>query len=335
MRRSSWAWLALLVIASLIGLFLWLRTSEAPARAAVVETHSVTEAIASTAKNEASLSAPELPAGIEAMLPVEVRDLVALADAGDERAACRLGSLLAQCGLIAPEYYSDKVVEVMHREESIAMDKGDLEAANRAAAAMLLARTRQQRCSGLPDEMLALASPYLRQAAVAGDREAMVRYLRGEAFSTIGMSESQPLRSPHFDQWRREALGMLQGQLAQGSPEAVLLLLEAHSDSGRVLSFLTQPDPLMDRAYLRLAERVFHDFALPEGWAAPVPDARLDREARELAARWHSEHFANRRYSLREDTVGLGNALMPMNLQDWVDEAGWVPACADPAGDGK
>ncbi|HEY9143972.1 MAG TPA: hypothetical protein VIM90_08070 [Arenimonas sp.] len=335
MRRSSWAWLALLVIASLTGLFIWLRTSEAPARTAGAEMRPVTEAVASTAKIEASLSAPELPAGIEALLPVEVRDLVALADAGEERAACRLGSLLAQCGLLAPEYYSDKFVEQLERQERSAAEKGDLEAANQTAGALLLARTRQQRCSGLPDEMLALASPYLRQAAMAGDREAMVRYLRGEAFSSIGMSESQTLRSPHFDQWRREALGMLKGQLAQGSPEAVLLLLEAHSDSGRVLSFLTQPDPLMDRAYLRLAERVFHDFALPEGWAAPAPDARLDREARELAARWHSEHFAGRRYSLREDTLGLGNALMPMDVQDWVDETGWVPACADPAGGGK
>lgn len=334
MRRSSSAWLALPVIASLIGLFLWLRTSEAPARTAAAETRPVTEAVASTAKNEASLSAPELPAGIEAMLPVEVRDLVADADAADERAACRLGSLLAKCGLVAPEYYSDKFVEQLQRQERSAAEKGDLEAANQTAGALLLARTRQQRCSGLPDELLALASPYLRQAAMAGDREAMVRYLRGEAFSTIGMSESQTLRSPHFDQWRREALGMLQAQLAQGRPEAVLLLQEAHSDSGRVLSFLTQPDPLMDRAYLRLAERVFHDFTLPE-WATPVPDARLDREARELAARWHSEHFASRRYSLREDTLGLGNALVPLDIQDWVDETGWVPACADPAGGGK
>lgn len=335
MRRSSWAWLALLVIASLIGLSLWLWTSEAPARTAAAETRPITKAIASTVTNETPLYGPELPEDIEAMLPVEVRDLVTLAEAGDERAACRLGSLLAQCGLIAREYYSDKFVEQLQRQERNAAEKGDLEAANQTAGALLLARTRQQRCSGLPDEMLALASPYLRQAAMAGDREAMVRYLRGEAFSSIGMSESQTLRSPHFDQWRREALGMLKGQLAQGSPEAVLLLLEAHSDSGRVLSFLTQSDPLLDRAYLRLAERVFHDFALPEGWAAPVPNERIDREARELAARWHSEHFASRRYSLREDTLGLGNALMPMDVQDWVDETGWVPACADPAGGGK
>lgn len=333
MRRSRWTWLAAACVLLLVTAALWLRTGEGPPQSG-----AQTEA-GGAPPQELTEPTPGAPPGLSSLpdelavvLPVQVRDLLARANAGEPRAACQLGSLLAQCGLTSPRFYSDEFVESMRKQERDAEKQGDIKAANQAASALLVAKTRQQRCKDIPVDLLERAGAYLRQAALAGDREAQVRYVRGDAFLGIGFSDNQSVRSPHLDQWRREAPGMLQAQLRQGRPEAVLLALEAYSQSGAMLSLVTPPDPLLDRAYLQLAARIFEDFRLPKRWIVPPPDEALDREAQELARRWHAEHFDGKRYSMRRETLGLSNALLPLENEDWVDESNWVPACADPPG---
>lgn len=210
------------------------------------------------------------------------------------------------------------------------MARNDLAAADQSARFLLEAVKRRAACQGVPPELTTRAAAYLRQAALAGDPEARVRYLRGDAFLGIGYTDTQSLHSPEFDLWRREVPGMLQAQLRAGRPEAALLLLEAYSETGMALSMITAPDPLLDRAYLRLAQRLFNDFALPEGWPTPAADAALDAQAEELAAQWHAAHFDGGQYSVHRDVVGFAMSLFPQGDQPWVDETNWLPPCADP-----
>lgn len=330
MRRSRWAWLALLILLALITSIIWTRSgpeaTPGPVASADGSDGSVPDAPLPRT--------PAVPAGAAAdmtpPLPVEFRDLMARADAGDARAACRLGSLLAQCSVVPPEFYSDETIARAREQERKAMARNDLAAADQSARFLLEAVTRRATCQGVPPELTTRAAAYLRQAALAGDPEARVRYMRGDAFLGIGYTDAQSLHSPEFDLWRREVPGMLQAQLRAGRPEAALLLLEAYSETGMALAMITAPDPLLDRAYLRLAQRLFNDFALPEGWPTPAADAALDAQAEELAAQWHAAHFDGRQYSVHRDVVGFAMSLFPQGDQPWVDETNWLPPCADP-----
>lgn len=264
----------------------------------------------------------------ETLVPVDIRDLKALADAGDARAACRLGSLLAECGVLAKEYFSDAHIEGLLSQERMHVKRGELENANAAAQGAMLARKRQQQCGDVPESLFGSAHAYLRQAALAGDLESRVRYLRGDAFRGIGFSEHQSLSSPQFDQWRAEAPGMLGEMLRAGHPEAVILLLEGHSSAGTVLSLITPPDPVLDEAYLQLAQRVFREFELPRRWPVEPADPQVRAEASRLAQQWHEAYFDGRRFHVATDLLGLSHALMPLEAQDWISEDAWAPACA-------
>ncbi|WP_374601066.1 hypothetical protein [Arenimonas sp.] len=330
MRRSPWAWLAVLTVLVLIAAAFWLRTSDEQGRAPAGTEASPAPATAKAPiRPDAPMPPADLPAAAQAILPVEARDMLALAEAGGVRAACRLGSLLASCGSLAPQFYSEETEAELRVMELSAAGEGDLQRANQLARAMLVVRTRRQHCHDLPGELLARAGGYLRQAALAGDREALVRYIRGDAFVGIGFSQAQTLHNPHFDQWRREALTMLHAGFEQGRPEAVLLLLEAHSDVGGPLALITPVDPLLDRAYLQLASLVFRDFALPDDFRPLHPDETLDRQARALALRWHREHFGGRQFSVGDATLGFGSAIRDLENRRWVGAGGWRPACTE------
>ncbi|GGA67818.1 hypothetical protein GCM10011521_02430 [Arenimonas soli] len=262
-----------------------------------------------------------------------MRDLVARADGGDRRAACRLGSLLAHCRLINPDLLTDDFLAALHKNEDDMAARGELSAANEAASMILNLTTLRRQCDGIPPSLSRRAPAYLRQSALAGEPEAVVRYLRGDAFVGLGATDSSDLLGPDFDQWRREAPALLQAQLAIGRPEAALLLLEAHSHHGTTLSFITPEDPLRDQAYLRLAQRLFEDFELPDYWMTDEPGPDLARDADLLAREWQERFFQDRRFRISKDLVGLGNALLPEGDSTWPAAESWRPACAEPEDD--
>jgi TPR repeat protein len=254
---------------------------------------------------------------------------VSLADGGNRRAACQLGSLLSQCALVHPSMLTEQYQDQLRQSEADLSARGELDEANEVARMMLQARTLRQQCGGIPPSLRHRAPAYLRQAALAGEPEAMVRYLRGEAFQGAGAVDSSDLIGPDFDRWRREAPVMLQAALRSGRPEAALLLLEAHSHESTTLSLVTPVNPLLDQAYLRLAQRLFEDFQMPEYWEADEADTELAREADALARQWQRQHFQDRRFSISKDLVGLGHALLPDGESLWPAPEQWRPACAE------
>lgn len=277
------------------------------------------------------VSHPPLPVEAEARMPTALRDLVAQADAGNPGAACRLGSLLAQCSLLPAWWHSEEFVANLRKKEKAAVGRGNLQAANDAATSLLLVQKRLEHCGGIPDELYPRAHAYLRQAALAGERQALVQYTRGESFPSLGMIDNHQMRSPDFDVWRSEAHDLLQAQLRDGRPEAALMLLEAHSTLGGNLTLVTPPDPLLDHAYLLLVQRLFEDFEYPENWSPAPPEATIAAEAEALARRWHREHFRDRKFSVKRDLVGFERELLHPGHNPWPGLASTAPGCSDPS----
>ena len=197
------------------------------------------------------------------------------ADAGDARAACRLGTDLLRCRFVAG--WSDEQIEQMASRESELAAKGNLDQANSIAMTLLRHAELQRLCAGLDETLLARGGQYLRQAALAGEPDAVVRYAAGGAFRATGSNSF--IATPEFDQWRREAPGLLQEALAAGDPGAALVMLRTHGDNAGFLSMLLPADPLAAQTSLALARRVFGDqlalLAL-EGRVVGEVDAGLD-----------------------------------------------------------
>lgn len=332
MQRSTRAWLALAILLAATAFVLRQRSGDPPqARAPLPEALATGLAPRPGTGPESSPESSESDdIDTSYIVPVEMRDLKAMADAGDPHAACRLGSLLAECSVFPPDLYSDRHLQSLLEQEQRESANGNLEAANQAAEMAMLVQTKQRYCRDLPDALLSDAAHYLRRAAMSGDMESRIRYVRGAPFRDIGLSNHHSITSPAFDRWRNEAPAMLQALLREGRPEAVLLLLEAHSEMGTPLSMITPADPLADQAYMALAQRLFEDLQLPEHWQAAPADPGQAVEAERLAARWHARYFEGRRYPMAGNTRGLSEAMLRSEHEFWVSEAGWEPACAPP-----
>lgn len=219
-------------------------------------------------------------------------DLRERADAGDARAACRLGLELLRCrALVQHASAAVFLTESEHR----AADSGQLDTANQIAARNLHFMRLASDCRDLPQDLTGLGARYLRQAALAGEPEAMLRYAAGEGFGNprgFGF-----LNSPDFDTWRREAPAILRQAFVQGHPEAAHLLRDALENDRSPLNALVPDDPVQARAYFFLILRL-------QGAGGPSlpgthPQPRLERDemqtALDLSKRWHREHFDGRR----------------------------------------
>lgn len=219
-------------------------------------------------------------------------DLRARADAGEARAACRLGIELLRCRALAQHAVA---AQHLAENEHKAAEAGDLDVANQWAAKNLHYLRLASHCRDLPQDLIDRGARYLRQAALAGEPEAMLRYAAGEGFgNTRGFGF---LNSPDFDTWRREAPAILRQAFVQGHPEAAHLLRDAlHNDQGP-LNALVQDDPLLAQAYSFLIARMQGAAGpwLPS--TRPLPRIGRDdmRTAMDLANRWHREHFGGRR----------------------------------------
>jgi hypothetical protein len=218
---------------------------------------------------------------VDAPLAVQIPELKAAAARGNATAACRLADIALQCAAarVFPvvageasaeeqramednlrEQYGDVSLDALpawyrdharRRLDTLAMSEMDMATGWRA---------RGQRCEGAPavshDEIAAA----LRQAALAGEPTSMVRYASGLwwtelAMSTVGMGFGNRgpgmdwLRSPGFDQWRRDAAAVRRAGLERGDPEMLYAQFAFPSTTG--LRPLAAEDPVESAAALR------------------------------------------------------------------------------------
>ena len=198
--------------------------------------------------------------------PGTINELAAQAGAGDAIAACQLAAELIQCraGQTLRRHLRDT--------ESVATP----------------------RCEELLGQHLDRHLDLLRQAAHAGEPEAMLRYAMGEGFGLHGASFDY-LRSPGFDTWRREAPGMLQSLLEAGYPEAVIYRMLANEPGlGGPLANLLQGDPVQDQAYGELFLLLNEESPLLEMMRTQIrsrANETVREQAQQQAERWHQDHF--------------------------------------------
>lgn len=273
-----------------------------------------TEPIGSAPLAERSEPTPDPDGTVPASaLPAEIASLLSRADAGDAAAACQLAVRLNLCTHTA--FYSDEMLDALRAQEAKQHAEGDLAAANASAATLLKGTDIRQQCEGVPDTLQRRAFDYLRQAALAGEPEAMIRYSRGQHL--MGRSTFGFIRTPRFDTWRREALPMLEARLAAGHPEAVLVMLEARGEAN-FLSMVTPQDPTIDLAYRLLARRLFGEHPSLRRYLQMhgfTPAQR--REAERLSEDWHRQRFGARKLDIRDHLAGLVDARYTENEFSW------------------
>lgn len=301
--------LAMLVALALCAGAWFMFPPNAPAPATVPKAAAVLHgaASASTQRPEPeSLSpSPPLPPA-EAPLPLVYPSLQARADAGDAKAACRLGIELLRCQRLG--WFQDYTREHLLYAEAEATKAGDLDLADELARANLHYREIGLACAELSPALMERGAHYLRQAALAGEPEAMLRYADGQGFRQSPWDHGY-LRSPEFDQWRREAPGMIERALALGRPEAVHLLESAHTSDEGLLQGIVRNDPVQAAAHRQLIERLqgADGPRLPAGRNLPRLDTQQEQQAMALAADWHARHFDGGRVDAERALDGIAS----------------------------
>jgi hypothetical protein len=273
----------------------------------------------------ATAPAPATPEATPLPLPADLAALLARADAGDVRAACQLGTRLLACA--HSDWYRDQNFEGMRRAEREALARGDVAGANDAAKFLLAGAQARQACGDVPPALRARASGLIRQAALGGEPEAIVRYATGQALLENHLQPHAFLRSPNFDTWRSEAPTLLAALEQSGDPQAVLAMLTAVGEHNN-LALIMPPDPVRDAATLALARRLFGDHKVLRNIRLPNrPTADQAREAEALAAAWHRDRFAGRRFRIEEHTAALTHPLAVTFDGGWPQPSVTAPGC--------
>ena len=225
--------------------------------------------------------------------------LQARADAGDSRAACRLGIELVRCQQLE-QAKSIQWADGLPPDVSLTR-RGQLDAADRIAEIEIRKIRLGQHCDAVDPALVARASHYLRSAARAGEPEAMLRYATG-AHHGIG-GQMGFIRDPDFEVWRREAGGMLLRAAQAGRVDAVSDLRRAYSSDSAPYAALIPDDPVQARAWERLEARL-------GGRDAPerqTGDPALERQADALARQWHQRYF-------KDAVLATGTGLSALSL---------------------
>lgn len=216
--------------------------------------------------------------------------LRANADAGDRRAACRLGMELLRCQHLGAWHAQMETIMGEQAEAAYEAD-GNLAGANQVAEEKLWRIERMEQCRAVPEDLQDQGARYLRQSALAGDPHAMLAYAEGHHWppNMRGMA-----LDPMFDQWRREAPAMIHAALRAGNPTAVFILQFNYSDDFGYLSALIPNDAYRRYVYHLLAVRLFGHREQPGYSRALDADAieRARREANDL----HARYFDGRRF---------------------------------------
>lgn len=323
------ALLALCVALLAMATWRWVRTDGKPAAAATAKINEPAAATPTGPEDIARPLPPELPRAViadtGATLPPGIAALVARAESGDARAACTLGTRLAACAY--GSFYTDERLEGLRREEAAADAAGERDRADLVARILLRGTTIRGLCDALPASLRGRGFDFLRQAALAGEPEAIVRYANGEALTPQAMQPYAFLRTPRFDTWRAEAPALVKALQQSGRPEAVLVMLIANDSAGH-LSLITPPDPVQDAAYRLLARRLFgepeslHRFKVPSGL---TPEQQ--HEAEQRAEAWHREQFSGKQFKLEEHVAALLSPVATELPQEWPEPAKNAPSC--------
>lgn len=188
-------------------------------------------------------------------------DLTARARAGDAGAACRLAAELHRCEqaqtslrrfedyLENNERYLGAITDPAKREQ-IRQQTGN----NSVQAGERLLRNAES-CDGIAQVSLAERVGYWRQAALAGNRGALLQYASGNAFQWRSVMDVLP----QLQVYRQEAETLALRAAANGDLRAVLALAAAYtpneeSRSRNMLAQSVQPDPARALALYRYAE---------------------------------------------------------------------------------
>lgn len=247
--------------------------------------------------------------------PVEplpaLAELATRADGGDARAACQLAAEMSECdeaGRMRPG--GGRLDEAMIADFEASLPRTKDPETHRRHTVEMRARLR---CQTLRDEYAGRRFAYLRQAAFAGEPEAMLRYGLGEGFGAVVGQSYAFLATPEFETWRREAPAMLQSVFEAGYPEAAAQLMIAQDPMmGGHVAALLPADPLRDRARLELLLLLAGRHPDIAKLAAMMPgaDSPLRQEAQALARRWHLEHFNGLVFDVERDRGGHRMPLM-------------------------
>jgi hypothetical protein len=100
--------------------------------------------------------------------------------------------------------------------------------------------------------------------------------------------------APEFDQWRREAPGLVHAALRAGNPVAAYILQLSYHDDFGFLSGLIPNDDYRRYTYHLLVARLFGHREIP-AFAGGLDAAQMER-ARQEAAAMHARYFDGRRF---------------------------------------
>lgn len=243
------------------------------------------------------------------------RTLRAAADDGNATAACRLAFVAMDCwAALDPsaaaaaaaqaenDYSRDQTITSLSARRIAQAPPAFRDYVRERIEAVELARAmegdvlreRARRCEGAPFVGSNDVAGLLRQAALAGQPDAVAAYARGDWLMTIvGWNAARtpdrpppPLeifRDPTFRQWRREAAAIETAGLEAG----LLTVIESAAMPNRMdwLNQLVAHDPVRQAAALRtLAARV--GTAAPPSTRALGLDIEQARDADQLSERW-------------------------------------------------
>lgn len=305
-RQYSLRLLMIAALAICAGVWSWGRDDAVVSSASPGSSAPAVDAPTATPENSAATaaiaaaslaSAPSMPAK-EVPLREALHPLKARADAGDSLAACRLGVELLRCSSLESPF--PELDDWLARQETRFEADGELEQANATAQVRVTRAQLRRDCAGISADLIQQAHHYVRQAAMAGESEAMIRYAAGETLGGWGFSF---IATPQFDDWRREAPQVLMRALEAGTPEAPLLLMLASQGQAGYLTMLLPPDDVQARASLALARRLYGDDpAFTPFTPADALEPARQAQAEALAAQWHEQHFGNATLALAESS---------------------------------
>lgn len=240
----------------------------------------------------------------------QLAELKSRADSGDSRASCQLGMELLRCT------DTSAAEQMLAAAEENA--RPDLPNEQRAYMGKLEGRARQMiaDCRNSPADSWKQGNHYLRQAALAGEPEAMYRYARGDSV----LVDYSHMDSAEFDSWRKEAGNMLQLSFEAGYLPSMFDLMVAYSDNSSPLTGLIADDPTKARAMRILIARL-------SGKPSDRPEPRyasVEPAATALAAQWQRDYFSTVKPPLQKMP-----RVMPAGFASlYADEGTDVPACS-------
>lgn len=279
------------------------------AAAAVEAATETTSADSATRPADRPLPPPDAP------LAQVIPGLQVQADAGNRRAACRLGMELLRCQHLL--VWSDITSAGVDHEAQFEAE-GNLGTANLYAEEKLWQIERLAQCEHVPDALRDEGERYLRQAALAGDPAAMLSYALGQHWRPDGRGTAA---GAPFDAWRQEAPRMIRAAMQSGHPGAVFPLATAYGGDYGFMDAMIPDDPYQAFVHHLLAIHLFGHRERDglRGQLGPDQVARARQEAKDL----HQRYFKGRRY-LSGQVVPNAPYLFPSPL----DEP--RPFCEDP-----